>query len=159
MQTNVVMQTKHGRGGHYIIPICCHATLSATYTCGLHTLPMTPALTRGPQPALDYTIGNQTLTVRLTEIFYARERGQWHVRQSDRVCHTEPRPLCARLHHMGAPRVRCEPDGRGDTCSLLSSSSSPNWKKKERSEMKGNAGACGEGSPKCEWIMRSERRT
>ena len=31
-------------------------------------------------------------------------------------------------------------------------------KKKERSEMKGNAGACGEGSPKCEW-MRSERRT
>ena len=37
------------------------------------------------------------LTVRLAEIFYARERGQWHVRQSD-VCRIEPRPLCACLH-------------------------------------------------------------
>ena len=63
-----------------------------------------------------------------------------------RVCHRESRPLCARLHHMGAQRLRCEPDVALTRALISRRLLRRTRRKEEANEMKGNAGACGEGS-------------
>ena len=94
------------------------------------------------------------LMVRLPEIFYARERGQWHARQSDPCTSQRAPPLMCTPTPQGAQRLRCEPDVALDTCSLIFRRLLRQTRRKEeRGETNGKAGARGEGSPRCEWMQ------
>ena len=84
MQTNVVMQTKHVREE---VPLLHYTELLSRYTLrNVHNWASCTATTTSPhsrtptRPRLDFW--KSDLIVRLSEIFYARERGQWHRRHS-----------------------------------------------------------------------------
>ena len=146
------------------MPLLHYTDLLSRYTlCNVHNWASCTAMTTSPhsrtptRPQLHFWKSH--LMVRLSEIFYARERGQWHRRHS------------APCTSKGAPPPKCTPTPTGapmgdlfvaltrHSSAFLSSLFRRETKEKEEgNEMKRSASARDEGSTNGERITRASTR-